>query len=413
MKKNLRRALNILYNARFVKRSTHTRTFLSKKIYAKYSYPKFTQQQSWLAVLGILSSCCIYVVKSNNQPAVVSDASLFSKLSPGNDSDKPMTIYSISDAVDKACPALVNIRIERRSGFGLANSSGSGFIFDGNRKLVATNYHVVANGESNNITVTLSNGTEYVGHVQSFDALSDLAIVQLKKQKNNVEKKSFFSHHENAVLPEIKLGTSGKLRVGEWVIALGSPMGMQNTVTAGIVSATNRSAGELGMAKRRTDYIQTDAAINQGNSGGPLINLKGEVVGINTMKLAGLSSIQGISFAIPIDTAKVVLAQLQSKGRVDRPYIGLQLVSARKYLEGQDNGDAVVVVKVKKGSPAALAGFEVGDVIEKVAGNFVTNSNDVIRQIGYQIGKEISFKVIKKDGQKCDYVLITVAHNFK
>ena len=190
----------------------------------------------------------------------------------------------IADAVSQAASALVNITVEVNSGWGGGGvSTGSGFIItkDG---FVVTNNHVVAAGFSGGgkVIVTLPNGKRYRARVHSVDKASDLALVKIE------------SKYEKEIFPVMKLGTSSSLKPGQWVIALGSPLTLQNTVTAGIISSVARHSSEIGMSQHSTEYIQTDAAINQGNSGGPLINIDGEVIGINTMKTATGS---GIGFA--------------------------------------------------------------------------------------------------------------------
>ncbi|ETV69696.1 hypothetical protein, variant [Aphanomyces astaci] len=223
--------------------------------------------------------------------------------------DLPMTRNSIADAVEKAAPGVVNITIYSHH---QPTSSGSGFLIDPSG-LVVTNAHVVAHvSRHSSITVTLENGQKYEATVHSFDTKADLALVQLNDPPATK-------------LPTVAIGTSSSVRAGEWVIALGSPLSLQNSVSAGIISATARRGSELGFApSHRTEFLQTDAAINVGNSGGPLVNLDGQVIGINTMKVAG--GISGISFAIPIDGGMQVINQLRQHRTVTRPYVGMQMV---------------------------------------------------------------------------------------
>lgn len=168
-------------------------------------------------------------------------------------------------------------------------------------------------------------------------------------------------------LPTVTLGDSNSLRVGEWVVALGSPLFLKNTITAGIISCVERKRSDLNLSGSRTDYIQTDASINMGNSGGPLVNLKGEVIGINAMKAL---SADGVSFAIPVDTAKFVIQQVLKYGRVVRPYIGIKMLdlSARtadlirkERPAFPDVKTGVFVPQVTPGGPAENAGFEVSE----------------------------------------------------
>ena len=227
-----------------------------------------------------------------------------------------LTANFIADAAAKASSSLVNIRV----GNSFHMSSGSGFIIseDG---MVLTNTHVVRDAMSRfgggAVSVTLSDGQTCQGVVQHADPVSDIAIVKLRTGR---------------ALPAVKMGSSAALRVGEFVVALGAPAGLTNSVSAGIVSSLERTRSDLGLDRRgmRPDqrgpgmhYIQTDAAINQGNSGGPLLNLAGEVIGVNTMKAQGMD---GIAFAVPIDEVKRVVSQLMRHGRVLRPYLGLKFV---------------------------------------------------------------------------------------
>lgn len=268
------------------------------------------------------------------------------------ESDKASRNF-VADAADIVAPAVVNIVTLVDSYIASGASSGSGFIIskDG---FIVTNAHVVENSADGKVLITMWDGHKRHGIVHSFDKMSDIALVRL----------SDVGDHD---LPVATFGVSSKLRVGEFVVALGSPLQLQNTVTFGIVSATARHASELGLAKNRSDYIQTDAAINSGNSGGPLVNLDGEVIGINTMKVDGHN---GISFAIPIDTASQVVKQLMINKRVVRPYVGLRManfvadggsggVRNRKRADLLSISDPkVVVVEVERGSPAQRAGIQ-------------------------------------------------------
>ena len=198
-----------------------------------------------------------------------------------------------------------------------------------------TNAHVVAPSTDGKVLVTMWNGRKRRGLVHSMDKLSDIALVKLAD----------VGYDED--LPIAVLGVSGKLHIGEFVVALGSPLQLQNSITFGIVSATARHGSELGMAQNRTEFIHTDAAINVGNSGGPLVNLDGEVVGINSMKVRDSD---GVSFAIPIDTAQQVIKQLLANKRVIRPYVGLRMInftaSNNRKLKARDkNGTSPVQTK--------------------------------------------------------------------
>src|SRR4028119_526610 len=182
--------------------------------------------------------------------------------------------------------------------------SGSGFIFGSDGRIL-TNAHVVDGADT--VRVKLKDGRDFVGKVLGVDTVTDVAVI--KVEANN--------------LPVVNLGKSEELQPGEWAIAIGNPLGLDNTVTIGIISATDRSSAQVGVPDKRVSFIQTDAAINPGNSGGPLLNAQGEVIGVNT---AIRSDAQGLGFAIPIDRAARVANQLFSKGSVDHPFLGIKMV---------------------------------------------------------------------------------------
>ena len=224
--------------------------------------------------------------------------------------------------------------------------TGSGVIYDAKNGLIATNHHVVEGATE--IIVALTDGRTVKGKVLGEDAATDLAVVQVD-EKN---------------LPVATFGDSDTLQVGEPAIAIGNPLGLEfrGSVTAGVISALNRSI-ELG--ERKFNLLQTDAAINPGNSGGALVNADGEVIGINSAKIA-VSGVEGIGFAIPINTAKPILDQLADKGRVARPYLGASLIDkevADRFGFDLDLHGGVFIAKVVKDSPASKAGISSGDVI--------------------------------------------------
>uniref|UniRef100_M4B6Q6 PDZ domain-containing protein n=1 Tax=Hyaloperonospora arabidopsidis (strain Emoy2) TaxID=559515 RepID=M4B6Q6_HYAAE len=235
--------------------------------------------------------------------------------------------------------------------------------------------------------VTVANGSTYPAVIHSADPLSDIALLQI--QSDEVEE-----------WPMISIGSSTELRAGEWVCALGSPFSLQNSVSAGIISAVARHSSELGYPQRGGEYIQTDAAINAGNSGGPLINLDGKVIGINTMKVDGSV---GISFAIPADTAVEVIQQLCKHKKVVRPYIGMQMINfnARELREigrmfpGVKEG--VIVKSVVPGSPAHKGGLLPGDVIVSFDGKKVLSTKDILTTVGYNIGRHIPVQVKRRE----------------
>jgi S1-C subfamily serine protease len=205
----------------------------------------------------------------------------------------------------------------------------------------------------------------------------------------------------------VRLANSDTLEPGEWAIAIGNPLGLDNTVTTGIVSATGRSSNQIGAPDKRVNYIQTDAAINPGNSGGPLLNAKGEVIGMNTAIIQGA---QGIGFAIPINTAQKVASQLIATGKVEHPYLGIQMVGLTPELRQNINSDlnsglnvtedkGVLVAKVVPNSPAARAGIRAGDVIAKLNGQQVNDANALQKIVeNSQIGKNLNVE-LRRNGQ--------------
>ena len=244
---------------------------------------------------------------------------------------------------------------------------GSGFIID-KSGVILTNAHVV--DKADKVTVRLKDGRTFKGKVQGIDEVTDLAVVKIDAGKD---------------LPVADLGNSDHVQVGDWAIAVGNPLGFDNTVTLGIVSTLKRSSTQVGISDKRLDFIQTDAAINPGNSGGPLLNGLGEVIGINT---AIRADAMGIGFAIPIDKAKVIAAQLQRDGKVAHPYLGVQMVTLTPELAKQNNNDpnsmfaipevaGVLVMRVVPNSPAATAGIRRGDVILQINNNPITSAEQL------------------------------------
>ncbi len=237
---------------------------------------------------------------------------------------------------------------------------GSGFILSADG-YVMTNAHVVDGADE--LLVTLTDKREFKAKVIGADKRTDVAVVKI----------------EATGLPAVKLGDVGKLKVGEWVMAIGSPFGLENSVTAGIVSAKARDTGDY------LPFIQTDVAINPGNSGGPLINLRGEVVGINSQIYSRSGGFMGISFAIPIDEAKNVADQLRANGRVIRGRIGVTIAPVTKEVAesiGLGKATGALVRGAESGGPADKAGIEAGDIITKVDGKLIEKSGDLPRIVG-------------------------------
>ena len=237
---------------------------------------------------------------------------------------------------------------------------GSGFILTADG-FVMTNAHVVDGADE--VIVTLPDKREFKAKMIGADKRSDVAVVKI----------------EATGLPAVKIGDMNRLKVGEWVMAIGSPFGLENTVTAGIVSAKQRDTGDY------LPFIQTDVAINPGNSGGPLINMRGEVVGINSQIYSRSGGFQGISFAIPIDEAARVSDQLRSSGKVTRGRIGVQIDRVTKEVAesiGLGKAQGALVRGVESGAPAEKAGIEAGDIITKFEGKSIDNSSDLPRMVG-------------------------------
>ncbi|MBC7435662.1 MAG: DegQ family serine endoprotease [Bdellovibrionales bacterium] len=237
---------------------------------------------------------------------------------------------------------------------------GSGFILTADG-YVMTNAHVVDGADE--VLVTLPDKREYKARIIGADKRTDVAVVKI----------------EATGLPAVKIGDVSRLKVGEWVMAIGSPFGLENTVTAGIVSAKQRDTGDY------LPFIQTDVAINPGNSGGPLINMRGEVVGINSQIYSRSGGFMGISFAIPIDEAIRVSEQLRATGRVSRGRIGVQIDQVTKDVAesiGLGKPQGALVRSVESGAPADKAGVEAGDIITKFDGKLIDRSTDLPRMVG-------------------------------
>jgi serine protease Do len=244
-----------------------------------------------------------------------------------------------------------------------SRSLGSGFVISADGYIL-TNAHVVEGADE--INVKLTDKREYKAKVIGADKRTDVALIKI----------------EASGLPVVRMGDPGKLKVGEWVVAIGSPFGFESTVTAGIVSAKGRS---LPQESNFVPFIQTDVAINPGNSGGPLFNMKGEVVGVNSQIYSRTGGFMGLSFAIPIDVALDIQKQLRDKGRVSRGRIGVVIQEVTKDLAvsfGLDRPRGALVNSVEKGSPAEKAGIEATDIITRFDGKPVESSSDLPRIVG-------------------------------
>ena len=343
-----------------------------------------------------------------------------------------VTIPDFADLVERASPAVVNIRTtekvmvqqaqggipgmpEEQAEFfrrffgvpipGLPNSPkqaqpnsgkpqeadrgvGSGFIIESNG-LILTNAHVVEGATT--IYVTLTDKREFKAKLLGMDKRTDVAVVKIEARD----------------LPKLPLGDSSKVRVGEWVLAIGSPFGLENTVTAGIVSAKSRDTGDY------LPFIQTDVAVNPGNSGGPLLNTAGQVIGINSQIFSRSGGYMGISFAIPIDEAMRVADQLRTNGKMTRGRIGVALGEMTKEVAeslGLGKPRGAYVRNVEPGGPAAAGGIEAGDVILTFNGREIAKSTDLPRVVGdTKPGTTATVQVWRKGGTRDLTVTVTDA----
>ncbi|MGB3201864.1 MAG: HhoA/HhoB/HtrA family serine endopeptidase [Nodosilinea sp.] len=266
---------------------------------------------------------------------------------------------------------------------------GSGFITSADGRII-TNAHVVAGADE--VQVTLTDGRSFTGEVLGADSVTDIAVVKIDAQN----------------LPAVSISDSDQLQPGEWAIAIGNPLGLDSTVTAGIISATGRSSREVGVPDKRVDFIQTDAAINPGNSGGPLLNLNGEVIGVNTAIIQGA---QGLGFAIPINTVQRISSQLIETGRVEHAYLGIQMVNLTPELKQNINSDpnrpfsveadsGVLIGRVMPNSPASQGGLREGDIIVAIEGQPVTESTAVQQAVERStVGQNLSL-TLQREGRE-------------
>lgn len=372
----------------------------------------------YLSIFALGSGLGFWATRKARQPKIaeppVYSAVIPTQSNPASNANNNRDVNFIATAVQKVGPAVVRIDASRqistlpenlqnplfRRFFGngdnegsapserIERGTGSGFIIGSDGRLI-TNAHVV--NEAETVEVTLKDGTTYEGKVLGTDAFTDVAVIKI--EANN--------------LPTVSFGNAENLTPGEWAIAIGNPLGLDNTVTVGIVSALGRSSSQVGVPDKRVRFIQTDAAINPGNSGGPLLNSQGEVIGINT---AIRADAQGLGFAIPIETAQRIANQLFTKGQADHPYLGIQMVnlnqqtreeiSANPELNFEIGGeDGILVVRVMPSSPAEKGGFEPGDIIKQVGDRPVANSLQVQEQVDLsQIGSELELTIVR-DGE--------------
>ncbi|MDD5712441.1 MAG: DegQ family serine endoprotease [Smithellaceae bacterium] len=359
-------------------------------------------------LIGFFVVSFVEVLRSSFLAPVGPDVQPVAALSSGEGSLVPL---SFADLTERVKPAVVNIGTSKtiRAGarpFGEGpflgrddffgrffgdvpreykqKSLGSGFIIshDG---YIFTNYHVVE--QADRIVVKLSDGKEYNAKIIGKDAKIDIALIKIKPTQS---------------LPVVELGDSDRSRVGEWVIAIGNPFGLEQTVTAGIISAKGRVIG----AGPYDNFIQTDASINPGNSGGPLFNMEGRVIGINT---AIVAQGQGIGFAIPINMARDILSDLKAKGKVVRGWVGVSVQDVTediaKNLKQRDRNGALVS-EVFKGDPADRAGIKAGDIITAINGKKIKDSHELLMIVAnFRVGDNVEIKALR-DGQETTFRVI-------
>jgi Do/DeqQ family serine protease len=383
----------------------------------------------WLALIVMMttttfvSSCSQLNLNQSPQP---SEPSPDGEESPTGESDlqsdsasqplepRPEDTTFVTTVVNETSPAVVRVNVKRvvetdvpeifnnpffERFFGdsiptppqqrVQQGLGSGFIVSSDGQIL-TNAHVV--NKADEVVVALRDGRTFDGTVVGEDPLTDVAVIEIDAQD----------------LPTVPLGNSDTVQPGQWAIAIGNPLGLNETVTVGVISATGRPGSAIGVSDKRVEFIQTDAAINPGNSGGPLLNARGEVIAINTAIIGGQA--EGLGFAVPINTAKRVATEIIETGEVQYPYIGIRMVTltpdikARLQQLPQQNFEitaesGVLIVETVDGSPASQAGLQPGDIIQEINGETVEESEEVQRIVEQQnVGDRVSL-LIQRNGE--------------
>lgn len=369
---------------------------------------------AFLAV-GVISSLVLTAPMTDASAQKAKGENLSEKVSPSLAGKRLANgaPLSFADLVETVSPAVVSVSVEREvpremRDFGrqfrnmpesfrrrfapeggeegaeppLARSAGSGFIIDETGYIV-TNNHVVEDGET--ISITMHDGSTHDAKLIGRDPGTDIALLKIETDK---------------ALPYVPFASEDNLRVGDWVVAVGNPFGLGGSVTAGIVSARGREMN--GLESTYTDFIQIDASINRGNSGGPTFDLNGKVVGINTLIISPSGGNVGIGFAIPASVAAGIVKQLKDRGEIVRGFLGVNIQLITEDLAesmGLDTVDGALVAQVTKDSPAEKAGFRSGDIILEVDGKKAKDYRHVTRMVGQlEPGQKISFKIIR-DGK--------------
>lgn len=267
---------------------------------------------------------------------------------------------------------------------------GSGFIVSDDGRII-TNAHVVDGADT--VTVTLKDGRILDGRVMGSDPVTDIAVIKVDERN----------------LPTVDLGNSDQLQPGEWSIAIGNPLGLDNTVTVGIVSGVGRSSNQVGVPDKRVEFIQTDTAINPGNSGGPLLNQQGEVIGVNTAIISGA---QGLGFAIPINMVERIATELAETGQVEHPFVGIQMVTLSPTVKEEINSNpnsgltvseenGILIARVLPDSPADKGGLRAGDVITAIDDTTVAEAAEVQRIVSSgKVGQQLTVDVLRNGEAK-------------
>lgn len=315
---------------------------------------------------------------------------------PAPSAQAKTVVLDVPAIAERVNEVVVNVRSLSEGGENL----GSGFIID-HHGFIATNFHLISSAEprrgstqrgpetksapklAGSVTVTLHDGRQFPASIKGYDEATDIALLEITPT--------------GPQLPVADLGDSDSLRVGEWVIAIGNPLGLDHTVTLGIVSAKGRS----GFGGQFDDFLQTDAAINPGNSGGPLLNAQGKIIGINTLVL---ERTQGLSFAIPINTLKSVLPQLIERGRVTRGFLGVETrdidADIRGLLKLPADSKGILVIRAERATPAARAGLRKDDLITSIDGQSVNSSVQFNRIIASKPpGAKVAIRILR-DGRE-------------